>query len=64
MNESTNEKSFLEMDRRELFCVLTGDRGVMAQMALQKIIKEFMAKYPDREENLVTMVHTIAEETE
>lgn len=64
MEEMNNPKSFLEMDRRELFCVLTGDRGVMAQMALQKIIKAYMKKYPDREENLVTMVHTIAEETE
>lgn len=58
------EKSFLEMNSRELFCVLTGDAGVMAQAALQKIIKAFMAKYPNREENLVTMVKVMAEEEE
>lgn len=55
-------KSFLEMSNRELFCILTGDRDVMAQMALQKIIRKFMAKHPDREEDLQTMVRIIAEE--
>lgn len=60
----SDTKSFLEMSNKELFCILTGDEGVMAQMALQKIIKEFMKKYPDREENLMTMVKVIAGEEE
>lgn len=58
----SDTKSFLEMSGTELFCVLTGDQGVMAQMALQKIIKAFMKKYPGREENLKTMVQIMAEE--
>ncbi|MBQ0001409.1 MAG: hypothetical protein KBT01_07740 [Clostridiales bacterium] len=55
-------KSFLEMSNRELFCVLTGDRDVMAQMALQKIIRKYMKEYPDRDADLMTMVKVIAEE--
>lgn len=62
MSEAENTKSFLEMDNRELFCVLTGDRGVMAQMALQKIVKEYLAKNPKSEKNLVEMVRAVAEE--
>ena len=36
-------KTFAEMSNRELFSVLTGNEGPMAQMQLQKIIKSYLA---------------------
>lgn len=54
--------SFLDMSNRELFCVLTGDRGIMAQAALQGIVREYMRRHPDSEESLSAMVKAMAEE--
>ncbi|MBR2258578.1 MAG: hypothetical protein IJ899_14865 [Blautia sp.] len=41
------KKAFTEMTNQELFCVLTGERGVMEQMYLQNILKEYMETHQD-----------------
>ncbi len=41
-------KSLTEMDNRELFCVLTGDRGVVPQAMLQNMIRAYQKKYPEK----------------
>ena len=41
-------KALTEMDNRELFCVLTGDRGVVPQAMLQNMIRAYKQKYPER----------------
>ena len=53
-------KPFTEMTSTELFVILTGGRGVMQQMYLQNILKEYLTKYKDMAD-LVTMVHEVAE---
>lgn len=66
-NGNTNQnmgeqiKPFTEMTARELFIVLTGGKGIMAQMNLQSILKEYVHKYGDTTD-LVTMVRKMAEE--
>ena len=54
------EKTFVEMTNRELFTVLTGDRGIMAQVQLQNIIKEYLAAHTG-DADLATMVEWAAE---
>ncbi len=54
-------KTMYDMDNRELFCVLTGDRGVMAQMYLQEVVKEYLAGHKE-EADLKTMVRTVVDE--
>ena len=49
------------MDSKELFIILTGGKGIMPQMNLQNIIKEYVEKHHDTAD-LVTMVHTVAKE--
>ena len=56
-----NIKPFTEMDSRELFLVLTGEKGVIAQVNLQSIIKEYVMKHSDTAD-LVTMVQAVAKE--
>ena len=51
---------FTEMTSTELFVILTGGRGVMQQMYLQNILKEYLTKRKDMAD-LVTMVHEVAE---
>ena len=41
-------KALTEMTNRELFCVLTGDRGVLAQAQLQNLILRYKEKYPEK----------------
>lgn len=41
-------KNLNEMNNRELFCVLTGDRGVLAQAQLQDLILRYKEKYPEK----------------
>ncbi|MBP3868038.1 MAG: hypothetical protein J6D38_02900 [Solobacterium sp.] len=53
-------KPFTEMTSTELFVILTGGRGVMQQMYLQNILKEYLTKHKDMAD-LVTMVHVVAE---
>ena len=54
-------KPFTEMSSRELFVILTGDKGIVEQMNLQSILKEYVEKYGDTSD-LVTMVHKMAED--
>lgn len=56
-------KPFTEMTSTELFVILTGGRGVMPQMYLQDVLKEYLKKHKDTSD-LVTMVHAVAEEKE
>ena len=49
------------MSNRELFCVLTGDKGVMAQMQLQNVIRKYMSEHSE-EADLRTMLRTVMEE--
>ena len=53
-------KPFTEMDSKELFSVLTGGHGIMAQMNLQNILRDYLHKHKDTAD-LVTMVRTMAE---
>ena len=53
-------KPFTEMTSTELFVILTGGRGVMQQMYLQSILKEYIKKHKDTSD-LVTMVQSVAE---
>ena len=54
------EKALTEMSSRELFLVLTGERGVVPQVYLQNIIREYMADHDD-DADLPTMVKVMAE---
>ena len=54
-------RPFTEMTSRELFTILTGDRGIVPQMNLQNIIRDYIHKYGDTAD-IVTMVHKMAEE--
>ena len=54
-------KPFTEMTSRELFVILTGGQGVMQQMYLQNILKEYLMKYGDTAD-LVTMVRKVADQ--
>ncbi len=65
MEDLREQKPFIEMSNKELFCVLTGDRGIMAQALLQKLIRAYMDKYPtDEDVELHTMVETMIKEEE
>ncbi len=59
--DEINKKTFAQMSSRELFCVLTGDRGIMAQMFLQNLIREYMKEH-EEEASLKTMVDTMLKE--
>lgn len=59
--ENGENKSFAEMNARELFLVLTGDRGIMAQTHLQKIIREYLDRYTEMSD-LENMVRIILED--
>lgn len=59
--ENGENKSFAEMNARELFLVLTGDRGIMAQTHLQKIIREYLDRYTEMSD-LESMVRIILED--
>ena len=54
------EKAFTEMSSRELFLVLTGERGVVPQVYLQNIIRDYMKDH-DEDADLPTMVKVMAE---
>ena len=58
--ETNLGKTMYEMSNRELFCVLTGEKGVMAQMYLQNLIREYMAANTD-EPDLQTMVRRMVD---
>ena len=59
--KTENIKPFTEMTSAELFVILTGGRGVMEQMYLQNVLKEYLRKHKDMSD-LVTMVHAVAED--
>ena len=59
--ENEETRDFGEMDARELFLVLTGDRGIIEQTRLQKIIREYLARYTDMSD-LESMVRTVLED--
>lgn len=61
--KTENIKPFTEMTSAELFVILTGGRGVMEQMYLQNVLKEYLRKHKDMSD-LVTMVHAVAEDME
>ena len=54
------EKPMNEMSNRELFSILTGERGVMAQAYLQQVIRQYLSEYKE-EADLQTMVRTIVD---
>ena len=61
--KTENIKPFTEMASAELFVILTGGRGIMEQMYLQNVLKEYLRKHKDMSD-LVTMVHAVAEDME
>lgn len=56
------KKPFTEMTAEELFVVLTGGEGMIAEVNLQEIVEEYRKKHGDITD-LVTMVHKVADET-
>lgn len=50
------EKTMAEMNNRELFSVLTGSRGIMAQMMLQNVVKDYRRRNMTGTADLSTMV--------
>lgn len=54
-----SQKTFAEMDNHELFCVLTGDRGVVAQAELQRILNTYRAKHHCLDKDMKVMVEEI-----
>lgn len=63
MEDTREIKPFIEMSNKELFCVLTGERGIMAQFELQKLVKAYLASH-DKDVDLHTMVETMLNEEE
>ncbi len=51
-------KTFAEMNNNELFNVLTGGQGVMAQFQLQQIILAYRQEHKGSKADLMTMVQT------
>lgn len=51
----------VKMSNQELFCVLTGDYGVIAQANLQEILREYRAIHHGLDADLQTMVQRILE---
>lgn len=49
---------FLDMDNRELFCVLAGDRGVVAQARLRGIVQSYREAH-GRDADLRSMVRAV-----
>ena len=54
------EKTFDQMNNRELFAVLAGDQGIMPQMHLQKVGKEYLASHTE-DADMMTMVRWAVE---
>lgn len=55
----TVQTPFSEMDNQELFCVLTGDRGVLAQAELHRVLNLYRAKHHELDKDLATMVREV-----
>ncbi len=47
------------MNDQELFCVLTGSRGIMAQTYLRELILDYRALHGGRTTGLKTMVRSV-----
>ena len=61
--ETGLSKPMNEMSNRKLFCVLTGEYGIMAQMQLQNVVKAYIKQYSD-DADLQTMVRVMVEQGE
>ena len=59
IGEKEAQKPFADMDNHELFCVLTGDYGVIAQAQLQRILNKYRAKHHILDKDMKTMVEEI-----
>lgn len=59
IGEKEAQKPFAEMDNHELFCVLTGDYGVIAQAQLQRILNKYRAQHHILDKDMKTMVEEI-----
>lgn len=59
------DKTMSEMSNRELFCVLTGTEGVLAQAQLQNVVRLYLRHTKlhgeDRDADLQTMVREFLE---
>ena len=59
------DKTMSEMSNRELFCVLTGTEGVMAQVQLQNVVRLYIKHSKlhneERDKDLKTMVREYLE---
>lgn len=53
------QRPFTEMDNHELFCVLTGERGVIAQSQLHRVLGKYRASHHGIDADLKTMVNEV-----
>lgn len=56
------QKPFTEMTNQELFSVLTGERGVVAQAQLHRVLNRYRAKHHVLDKDMVSMVKEIMED--
>ena len=59
IGEKETQKPFAEMDNHELFCVLTGDYGVIAQAQLHRILNKYRAKHHTLDKDMKAMVEEV-----
>ncbi len=57
-------EALLELSNQELFSILAGDRGVIAQAGLHEILKEYRAEHQKIDADLQTMVREILSKEE
>ncbi len=59
LGANETQKPFAEMNNQELFCVLAGDYGVIAQGQLHRVLNKYRAKHHKLDADLKTMVNEI-----
>ncbi len=62
LGEKETQKPFTEMSNQELFCVVTGERGVIAQAQLHRVLNRYRAKHHVLDKDLKSMVKEILDE--
>lgn len=59
IGEAETQKPFLAMDASELFSVLTGDHGVIAQAQLHRVLNKYRAKHHKLDQDIKSMVEEV-----
>lgn len=59
LGEKETKRPFVDMNNHELFCVLAGDYGVIAQTQLHRVLNKYRAKHHKLDSDLNAMVTEI-----